>query len=299
MLEARLDALFDLPRYGPDAGMGRFVPAVYETAGVAWRSYVEARFAERFNGLMLRGGPEVGTVFCSVFPTPDVIDGFLARGSAGDLLLLHHPIDMECGDPRGRWGRAFLPISIHHLDTLRERRLSVYACHAPLDYGRTIGTTAALADALGVRDRLAFVTGAEGSCGVVGSIDPVSTDALEARLMDLLGLPYVDAEGPRYRELRRIAVVAGSGDKVAWMREAEALGAQAYVAGEIHAHIDSDYGRQRYAQVEAYVAETTMSLIGTSHAASEYLVMPAQVAPWLREHARVNVELLPLAQWWH
>jgi len=83
------------------------------------------------------------------------------------------------------------------------------------------------------------------------------------------------------------------------MREAESLGAQAYVAGEIHAHIDSDYGRERFAQVMAYVPETAMSLVGCSHAASEYLVMPAQVAPWLEEHLEVRARLLPLLQRWH
>ncbi|CFJ47268.1 NIF3 (NGG1p interacting factor 3) [Mycobacterium tuberculosis] len=82
------------------------------------------------------------------------------------------------------------------------------------------------------------------------------------------------------------------------MQEAEALGAQAYITGEIHCHIDNPYGRQRFAQMMEYVQKTSLSLIGVSHAASEYLVMKTQMKRWFEQHTSLNVVLLPQKRWW-
>ncbi|HEX2033091.1 MAG TPA: Nif3-like dinuclear metal center hexameric protein [Chloroflexota bacterium] len=297
-LVERLDALFDLSRVPADPSMSRAVPRAYESAGVDWQRSFEPAFATRFNGLMLRGAEEVHTVFCTVFPAPEVLEAFLAQAVPGDLLFSHHPIMMESGDPRGRWGRGFLPIDEAHLRAMQSKRLSFYACHAPLDYSRELGTSAALANALGVEDRQPCAPGTYGDCGVVGTIAPISTDGLIAELRRILHLPYVDLEGPRHERLTRIAVVAGAADRVEWMADAAQKGAQAYVGGEIHCHIDNDYGRQRFAEMLRYAATTPMSLIGVSHAASEYLVMPDQMVPWLRAHCRVETRLLPMRHWW-
>lgn len=82
------------------------------------------------------------------------------------------------------------------------------------------------------------------------------------------------------------------------MQEADALGAQAYITGEIHCHIDNPYGKQRFAQMMEYVPETTMSLIGVSHSASEYLVMKTQMKRWFEQSTSLRVVLLPQEKWW-
>lgn len=82
------------------------------------------------------------------------------------------------------------------------------------------------------------------------------------------------------------------------MKEAESKGAQAYITGEIHCHIDNDYGRTRFEMMMEYVRTTSMSLIGVSHAASEYLVKKTQMKNWFNEHHDVQVKLIPQHKWW-
>ena len=53
--------------------------------------------------------------------------------------------------------------------------------------------------------------------------------------------------------LSKIAIIAGCGDVVSLMKEAEAKGAEAYITGEIHCHIDNDYGKQKYSLIMDYV----------------------------------------------
>ncbi len=82
------------------------------------------------------------------------------------------------------------------------------------------------------------------------------------------------------------------------MREAESKGAQAYITGEIHYHIDNDYGRKRFQMMMDYVEDTSMSLIGVSHSASEYLVKKTQMRRWFEENYDVQIKLIPQHKWW-
>ena len=44
--------------------------------------------------------------------------------------------------------------------------------------------------------------------------------------------------------ITKIAIAAGCGDNVYAMEEAEKMGAQAYLTGEVHCHIDNEYGKE-------------------------------------------------------
>jgi len=61
------------------------------------------------------------------------------------------------------------------------------------------------------------------------------------------------------------------------MQHAEAAGAEAYITGEIHSRIDTEYGHRKFASVEQFAATTGMALLGVSHAASEFLVMEREM----------------------
>ncbi|SFS56835.1 NIF3 (NGG1p interacting factor 3) [Paenibacillus sp. 453mf] len=117
-------------------------------------------------------------------------------------------------------------------------------------------------------------------------------------LINLCEIPYVDFEGLEHEEITRIAIIAGCGDVVSDMRIAESKGAQAYITGEIHCHIDNDYGRHKYQLMKDYISETQMSLIGLSHAASEFFVMKTQMKSWIDRELNVNTKLLRQRRWW-
>ncbi|CAJ1004342.1 MULTISPECIES: Nif3-like dinuclear metal center hexameric protein [Brevibacillus] len=297
-LEQAFTRLFRMDEWESDPGFSRFIPMVYDPIGFDWRRFFEAEFVRRFNGLMLKGREQVHTVFLAVFPTEEVLKRFLDESAPGDLLFMHHPLLMECGDPRGRWGRGFVPIGQDLLLALKEKELSVFTCHLPMDTSWPLGTGGAIMEALQAEPIKPFCPAGNGHVGMICRVTATDTRSLIDRLITLFDIPYVDFEGKERARIERIAILPGCGDVAAMMREAEASGADAYVTGEIHCHIDNEYGRTNYAAVMAYAAETSMSLIGVSHAASEYLVMKTQVKPWLEERFSVNVTLLPQSRWW-
>jgi putative NIF3 family GTP cyclohydrolase 1 type 2 len=295
---ARLDAFFRVRDCGRDPGFDGFVPEVYEEIGFDWRACFEPEFHELLNGLMLRGADDVGTVFCAAYPSAEVLDVFLRDGATGDLLFTHHPIDLRSGDPRGAWGRGFLPVDPATLRRLVERGLSLYVCHAPLDYHREVGTGVAIVEALDATPEAEFARYGAGFAGIVCRIVPRSTERLVAELLDVFGIPYADVDGARHDRIERVAIVPGGGDDLEMLREAEGLGAQAYVAGEIHSRADNDYIRALHARIAEYARTTPMSLIGVSHAASEHLVMERQMLPWLRAEFDVEARAVREPKWW-
>jgi putative NIF3 family GTP cyclohydrolase 1 type 2 len=297
-IQEKLDSFFNINLLEKDPAFSRFVPAVYDPIQYDWKNNFESDFVNRFNGLMLRGADEVNTVFLAVFPTNEVITKFLDEASEGDLLFMHHPIPMECGDPRGKWGRGFVPIELDLLSKLKERRLSVYTCHAPLDYNRIVGTSDAIAEALGATIIDEFTPYGLGNAGLICDIPISSTKELVNNLRELFEIPYIDFEGVVHKEINRVAIIAGCGDVVAEMQNAEGKGAQAYITGEIHCHIDNDYGREKYAAMMEYVMDTKMSLIGVSHAASEFLVMKTQLKNWFMKEFNITIKLLRQDKWW-
>ncbi len=294
---ALLDSFFEAKELQKDPAMSHFVPIVYKKSRL-WKKLFEPEFLKRFNGLMIRGANEPRTIFTASFPHDEILQKFISQSQAGDLLFLHHPIPLECGDPRGSLGRGFLPIDSTLLRKITRKKLSIYSCHAPLDYNKKISTNWAIAEPLKAKIESEFLPYGNGFAGLVAKINPISTDDLIIKLKHIFNIPYVDFAGKRVDKITKIAIVAGGGDEVEYSQTAKEKGAQAYITGEIFSHYDSDWGKQNTAKLKKYAETVDISLIGVSHAASEFLVMKTQMVDWFKENFGLTV--IPLAQnkWW-
>ncbi|MDM5315265.1 Nif3-like dinuclear metal center hexameric protein [Fictibacillus sp. b24] len=297
-IDNAIDELFHYREIGKDPAFSRFIPMVYDPIAFDWRKEFQTEFKQLFNGLMLRGKEEVNRVFLAVFPSDEVLTRFITESSPGDLLFMHHPLVMECGDPRGKWGSGFIPIPPRYIQQMKDKRLSVFTLHVPLDYSRVISTSDAIAEALNAKVIGEFFYEEKGACGVICEIEPISTESLIAVSKEIFSIPYADVQGTSISHITKIAITAGCGDKVDAMKEAEKMGAQAYLTGEVHCHIDNEYGKKKYNQMKEFISTTSMSLIGVSHAASEYLVHVTHMKPWFEEQFQLPVTLLPQSKWW-
>lgn len=292
-----LDSFFEVKELEKDPAMSRFVPMVYRKTQ-QWKKIFEPDFLKRFNGLMIRGSDEIRTVFTASFPHDEIIQQFISKSQEGDLLFLHHPVPLECGDPRGDLGRGFLPINSLLLQKVVEKRLSIYSCHAPLDYNKKISTNRAIAEALKAKIESEFLPYGNGYVGLIATINPISTNKLIVRLKKIFGVPYVDFAGKNIDRITKIGIVAGGGDETEYSQAAKEREAQAYITGEIFSHYDSDWGKQNTAKLKKYAKTVDISLIGVSHAASEFLVMKTQVPKFIKENFGIAVIPLSQKKWW-
>ncbi len=297
-VEQFFDAYFRVRDLPIDPAFSRFVPMVYDPIGFAWREVFAPGFVRRFNGLMLRGRDSVEKVWCVAFPSEEVLTPILARARPGDLIFSHHPIDMRCGDPRGKLGVGFIPIASPTLARLTEQELSFYACHVPLDIHPEISTSDAIVRVIGGRVVERFLPYGDGYAGRLCEIPPTALDELVETCRQALSLPYVDVQGTTSKGLvTRIAVVAGGGGDVAFYQEADRLEADCLIAGEVTSKIDNEIGRSKQTEIDAYLPSTQLAAIGLSHAGSEFLVM-RELAPFIERQLGIPAEAVPESHWW-
>lgn len=294
-----LDLFFKVKELGKDPAMSRFVPMVYDKQNyVEWKEIFEPDFQKQFNGLMIRGANKIRRVFTASFPHDEILQKFISQSDVGDLLFLHHPIPLECGNPKGNLGKGFLPINSILLRKIIEKKLSIYSCHAPLDYNQKISTNRALAEALKARIESEFLPYGNGYVGLITTVNPISTDGLIARLKKIFGIPYIDFAGKNVGRITKIGIVAGGGDEVEYSQTARERGAQAYITGEIFSRYDNDWGKQNTAKLQNYTKTVDISMIGVSHAASEFLVMKTQMPKWFKKKFGLLATPLTQSKWW-
>ena len=295
----KLNTLFKVKELEKDPAMSQFVPMVYKDYPEELKNLYEPEFLKRFNGLMVKGGEKIHTVFTASFPHDEILDKFFVQSETGDLLFLHHPIPLECGDPKGVLGRGFIRNNPILLQKIKQKKLSIYSCHAPLDYNEYISTNRAIAEALQATIMSEFLPFGNGYAGLIAKIKPSSTRGLISELKKIFSIPYVDFAGKSMKRITMVGIVAGGGDEMSYSQMSLDKGAQAYITGEIFSHYDSDWGRENTSKLKEYAKITDISLIGVSHAASEFLVMRTQIPQWFKEYFELSV--IPIAQqkWWY
>jgi putative NIF3 family GTP cyclohydrolase 1 type 2 len=277
--------------------MREWVPRVYADAGYDYTKKFEAGFCAKYNGLMLRAGDTVDKIFCSAFAAPDVLRRILDTNTNDAMLFIHHPVDLEV------CGAGFLPVPSDVISEFEERQISIYACHAPLDCHDKIGTNAAIVQALGMKPEKNFVRYGIGYAGRIGSIEVQKTDSLLKSIRNIFGVSRLEVGGCLTTEVKRVAIVAGGGDEIGHLRQAQENSCDMYLTGEWYPRYtprDEDL-RLSVARLKEEIASFTqnlkMVLVGVSHAASEYLVMKTQMKEYF-ESKGLPTEAVPQGNWW-
>ncbi|RPI91695.1 MAG: hypothetical protein EHM39_14325, partial [Chloroflexi bacterium] len=271
----RLDSFFNIEAFDERLLWSEIIPtddmAVY-------RRFAQPEFVDGpWNGLMLDSTPEIDRVYMIVFPAPPVIDTILAleleREAPGALIFAHHPADFE------ESGRGFNGIREAQLEELREHNISYYTSHAPLDCHREISTSIALAKALKLRDWEPFSPHHGTMQGVHGRVRDTNFGKFAEHLAEITELPYIRYSQTRHngQPVEHVAVLPGGGDDPRQLKEAADLGCDTYVTGHWWLLGDYEYAAKQRALMREIVPALTMNLIGTSHYASEMVVLRDQM----------------------
>lgn len=295
-LAAWLDTGFALERHAEPRGWDFAIHAADREVLLANASPM---FKATFNGLLLAQWPvhDVDRCYLMVFPEASLIERVVEwekkRGAPGAMILTHHPCDMETS------GRGFLAIPATQIDTLKSVNVAIYVLHAPLDCNEAISTSGALAAALGLRVERRFAPYVGGDCGVIACGPRRSFAAFAESVRETCELPWFRPDQVRFggREVERVAIVAGGGDDAAYIREAEALGADTYLAGHWWTpHAGEWCDTNRVAVAEA-IGQSAMNFLSASHDGSELVVFRDALAPMITDQG-IEAVLLRQADHW-
>lgn len=279
-LVQKLDMFFDVRAFDESA----LWSTVFSASDMAlYERFAGLDFVQgTWNGLMLNHSEEIDRVYLIVFPDQAVLDTILAleleRGAPGALIFAHHPADFE------QSGRGFVPMDESQLEDLREHNISYYSCHAPLDCHPELSTIGALAQAIKLRDWEWFAPHHGRMEGVHGRVSDVDFASFAERLSEVTELPYI-----RYNQIRfngqpveHVALIPGGGDNAQHLQQARDLGCDTYVTGHWWLEGDYEYAAHQREAMRQLVPQLPMNLIGTSHYASEMVVMRDGLPGWFR-----------------
>lgn len=173
------------------------------------------------NGLQVEASRDISAITLAVDACEQSIR-MAARRRSG-LLIVHHGLF---------WGpqAPVTGIMASRIRLMMEKKVSLYACHLPLDCHPEIGNNARLCSLLGVDSPARFgdYHGIEiGLCGKLGS--PMSVESLTAKVGRITGSGVSSyAFGPS--RIRKIAVVSGGGASL--LEDAWKAGCDAMLTGE-------------------------------------------------------------------
>jgi putative NIF3 family GTP cyclohydrolase 1 type 2 len=275
-LSDALDAYFRIREAGVDFAWSLVYPEPY------WQEFAEPAYADLWNGLMVRGAEEVRLVAACVFPT----DAMVASLAPGTLLFSEHGADLA--DEPG-----FLPLSRSSFEIMRERGISFYQVHLPLDVHPEVSPSRLCAVGMGLMDLVEChrVCDLPGGAVVLGDSD-LTLDELAGRLHEYLGeeVPVRVLTRPRERA-GRVASVGGGGADLAVLEEALRHGCTTYVTGNIDTKCRLDFVQEGVRAFRRRVDEAGVALIDGTHYGTE---KPPQLAMvrWFKALG-LDAEFLP------
>ncbi|MBK4346683.1 Nif3-like dinuclear metal center hexameric protein [Lacisediminihabitans changchengi] len=210
---------------------------------------------------LLSGDPArpVTSIHLAVDAVPDVADEAIDAGA--DLLLVHHPLLL-----RGVTSIAENRFTGAVLARLIRGGCALVSAHTNADVVET-GTSAVLAERLGVHAALPIVEGTSASRGIgrVGRLaEPTTLGRLARQLGEILPATAtgIRVSGDYGRPIERVALCGGAGDSL--LAEPAVLSADVYITSDLRFHPASAFRED--AKLVGGPA-----LIDISHWASEWL----------------------------
>ena len=222
--------------------------------------YICDNFKQRSSGLLCDFTEEINKVYTAVFPSDNVLIKVLNDDICDAMIFLHHPMVWDLSkDPN----KAYYTINTALLKKMKERRISLFNFHYPLDNFSEYGNSKTLAEAMGIKVEKPFHEYGGALCGVIGTTDCKDIHELNTRYSQA-----VSHETRLYQYGKsdiignRVAIVAGGGNDVHAVNDVIESGVNVLISG---LSVNNAYALSAH-ELEK---EHGINLLGGTHYSSE------------------------------
>ena len=258
MLYKRVGKDFEIDKYKDDWSF------------VEFNEFIEPAFKERYIGVMLNNADEIEKVYTSTFPDSIILDKILARNEADILLFSHHAMGY---DPTLK-GFPFYSIPVDYLKKLKERRISFYVLHIPLDKNGAYSTSVSLTKALQLTVDGEFCEYLGCKVGVICETTFTKVTDFALHVKNVVGHNInVRQYGDEIIKRRRVAVASGGGCVDFVARELSALDVNTFLTG-VTRPIPSLEPNIEFHRV---AKESGINVVGATHYSTEKFACMAMV----------------------
>jgi putative NIF3 family GTP cyclohydrolase 1 type 2 len=180
------------------------------------KDFLSENFKRRSMGLVCDNSQEINRVYTAVFPTNEIMQKILDSGETDALLFVHHPSIWDIT----KAPQVFQQMSRELLTQFKERRISIYNLHVPLDNFGEYSTSTTLAKALGIKPEIDFAPYFGALCGIIGRTDSKNVAELSKKFDKAVEhKTSLYSYGDKLITGGRVAVIAGGGNDIKMLEE--------------------------------------------------------------------------------
>jgi len=209
------------------------------------KDFLSDNFKKRSMGLLCDNSKEIKKVYTAVFPTNEVMRYIINKKEKEVMLFVHHP---SIWDIR-KAPEVFQQMNKKLLKQFKERRISIYNLHVPLDNYSQYSTSNTLAKALEIKIIKPFSPYFGSLCGVIGKTDCKTVQELSKRFQKAVKHRIkLYRYGDNEIKNNKVAIVAGGGNSPDVLRDIKKERINAFVTGisalNSHSKKAHDYARK-------------------------------------------------------
>lgn len=224
-----------------------------------FNEFISDNFKKRYMGIVLDNSENISQVFTAVFPSDHVLNKILELKNQDVLILTHHPMVWDIR----KSPNVFSDININLLPKLKERRISLYTLHVPLDKNGEYSTTTNLSKALGVVPEGEFFEYFGVKVGIYGRTEYNTPEQLSEKFSSVVGhKTKLWKYGLDQIKDHKVALIAGGGNETEIVQEIVDLGINTYVTGVT---LLNDYSQPTH----NFEKENGINVIGGTHYSTE------------------------------
>lgn len=231
-----------------------------------WAKYMESiadflsdNFKRRSMGLVCDNSPEINKVYTAVFPSNAVMQSILDRGEKEVMLFVHHPCIWDIRKAPA----TFQQMDRGLLEKFRERMVSIYNLHVPLDNYGSYSTSSTMAKALGLKDLKPFAEYFGGLAAVFGKTEFSTIQEIRDKFAAVLGhRTSLYQYGTGGIKNKSVAVAAGGGNIVEILEKIAGEGVNTFVTGVTVRNSHSE-------KAHNYAREKGINILGGTHYSTE------------------------------
>jgi len=222
--------------------------------------FLSENFKERSMGLVCDFATEINKVYTAVFPSKEVMQNVLDRNEFSIMLFLHHPCIWDISKAPEVWQQMDRKL----LEQFKEKKISIYNLHVPLDDYGEYSTSTTLAKALGIKPEKSFGPYFGAICGVFGKTDLKTVSELKEKFESQIGhRASLCKYGDDNIEEQTVALIAGGGgNKIEFLKEIIKEGVNTLVTGVT---VKNDYSKEAH----EFAQQNRINLLGGTHYSTE------------------------------
>ncbi len=249
-LYSRLDKDFEIDKLKDDWSFMRF------------NSYIHPDFKEKYMGVVLDNTNEIKKVYTATMPDLEILDILFEINQNDILLFSHHAMGY---DPTME-GFPFYDIPNDYLSLLKEKRISFYVLHSPLDKNGEYSTSVNLARHLDLEIVDEFIEYEGMKVGVICKTGIKTATELKEHVASSVGheVKLIQHGDEEIRD-GRTGIGAGGGSVDFVARELVELGINMYITGNTR-HVPTHEFTEEFHRI---TKEEKINLIGATHYTTE------------------------------